>query len=119
MAWLEFTVKTAAHTCADVAAALTVEPLEETIDHLIEEIRSRHIRRLQRGECTVQLGFVLNDLLTNLERVSDHCSNIALSVLEEHDEKMDRHAYLNTLKDAGSFTSSLNRDLEKYRLPQA
>ena len=104
---------------SDVAAALTVEPLEETIDHLIEEIRSRHIRRLQRGECTVQLGFVLNDLLTNLERVSDHCSNIALSVLEEHDEKMDRHAYLNTLKDAGSFTSSLNRDLEKYRLPQA
>lgn len=78
----------------------------------------RHIRRLQSGACTMQLGFVLNDLLTNFERVSDHCSNIALSVIEEKDSSLDRHAYLNDLKDEGSFTSSLNQAIQTYQLPQ-
>ena len=103
---------------ASVEKAREVEPLEETIDRLIEEIRMRHIRRLQSGDCTMQLGFVLNDLLTNFERVSDHCSNIALSVIEEKDSSVDRHAYLNVLKDEGSFTSSLNRAIQTYQLPQ-
>ena len=102
----------------DPVAAREVEPLEETIDRLIEEIRMRHIRRLQSGACTMQLGFVLNDLLTNFERVSDHCSNIALSVIEEKDSSLDRHAYLNDLKDEGSFTSSLNQAIQTYQLPQ-
>ena len=108
-------------SCFDTASAekaREVEPLEETIDRLIEEIRMRHIRRLQSGDCTMQLGFVLNDLLTNFERVSDHCSNIALSVIEEKDSSVDRHAYLNVLKDEGSFTSSLNRAIQTYQLPQ-
>ena len=103
---------------ASVEQAREVEPLEETIDRLIEEIRMRHIRRLQSGDCTMQLGFVLNDLLTNFERVSDHCSNIALSVIEEKDSSVDRHAYLNVLKDEGSFTSSLNQAIRTYQLPQ-
>ena len=103
---------------ASVEQAREVEPLEETIDRLIEEIRMRHIRRLQSGACTMQLGFVLNDLLTNFERVSDHCSNIALSVIEEKDSSVDRHAYLNVLKDEGSFTSSLNQAIRTYQLPQ-
>ena len=103
---------------ASVEKAREVEPLEETIDRLIEEIRMRHIRRLQSGDCTMQLGFVLNDLLTNFERVSDHCSNIALSVIEEKDSSVDRHAYLNDLKDEGSFTSSLNQAIRTYQLPQ-
>ena len=103
---------------ASVEKAREVEPLEETIDRLIEEIRMRHIRRLQSGACTMQLGFVLNDLLTNFERVSDHCSNIALSVIEEKDSSLDRHAYLNDLKDEGSFTSSLNQAIQTYQLPQ-
>jgi phosphate:Na+ symporter len=102
----------------DPAAAKAVEPLEETIDQLTDEIRARHIRRLQNGECTVQLGFVLNDLLTNLERVSDHCSNIAVCVIEEREDHAEqRHAYLHDFKAAGEFAQSLDQDLEKYKLP--
>ncbi|WP_325200560.1 Na/Pi cotransporter family protein [Oscillibacter sp.] len=102
----------------DPAAAKTVEPLEETIDRLTDEIRARHIHRLQSGECTIQLGFILNDLLTNLERVSDHCSNIAVCVIEEREDHAEqRHAYLHDFKAAGEFTESLDRDLEKYKLP--
>ena len=102
----------------DPAAAKTVEPLEETIDRLTDEIRARHIHRLQSGECTIQLGFILNDLLTNLERVSDHCSNIAVCVMEEREDRGEqRHAFLHDFKAAGEFTESLDRDLEKYKLP--
>ena len=102
----------------DPAAAKTVEPLEETIDQLTDEIRARHIHRLQSGECTVQLGFILSDLLTNLERVSDHCSNIAVCVMEEREDHAEqRHAYLHDFKAAGEFTESLDRDLKKYQLP--
>ena len=101
----------------DLTRARSVEPLEETIDQLIEEIRMRHIHRLQTGECTIQLGFILSDLLTNLERVSDHCSNIAISVIEEYDSDMDPHAYLQDLKTGGAFTQDLRDDLRKYHLP--
>ena len=102
----------------DVALAYAVEPLEETIDRLTEEIRRRHVQRLQSGTCTIQLGFVLSDLLTNLERVSDHCSNIAMSVIEER-SSMDRHAYANDLHDAESFGADLAREMAKYQLPKA
>ncbi len=102
----------------DPAAAKMVEPLEETVDRLTDEIRARHIHRLQSGECTIQLGFILNDLLTNLERVSDHCSNIAVCVIEEREDHAEqRHAYLHDFKAAGEFTASLDKDLEKYKLP--
>ena len=103
----------------DPAKAWEVEPLEETIDQLSEEIRVRHIRRLQSGSCTIQLGFILGDLLTNLERVSDHCSNIAISVIEEQDVSVDPHAYLNNIKTGGEFTEGLEKDLARYRLPEA
>ena len=102
----------------DPADAAAVEPLEETIDQLIEAIRDRHIRRLQSGQCTIQMGFVLNDLLTNCERVSDHCSNIAVSVIQEHDGGLDSHTYLHSVKTASSFDEDLRRDLRKYRLPE-
>ena len=102
----------------DPISARIVEPLEETIDLLIEEIRQRHIQRLQRGECTIQLGFILSDFLTNLERVSDHCSNLAASVMEEHDKALARHSYFNDLKSDSEFTANLNLDLAKYKLPQ-
>ena len=103
----------------DPVAAREVEPLEETIDQLIEEIRMRHIHRLQTGECTIQLGFVLSDLLTNFERVSDHCSNIAVSVIESQADDLDPHAYISGLKMDQSFAAGLDRDKAKYRLPQA
>ena len=101
---------------ADVETARRVEPLEETIDQLIEEIRSRHIQRLQAGQCTIQLGF---DLLTNIERVSDHCSNIAVSVIEEQSGGPGRHAYLQEVKAGGAFGEDLRRDRKKYHLPEA
>ena len=103
----------------DSIAATRIEPLEETIDRLTEEIRLRHIERLQKGECTIQLGFVLNDLLTNIERVSDHCSNIALCVLESEEGVRDVHAYLEDLKSNSDFLQELQTDLALYHLPQA
>ena len=104
---------------ADMETARRVEPLEETIDQLIEEIRSRHIQRLQAGQCTIQLGFVLSDLLTNIERASDHCSNIAVSVIEECSGGPGRHAYLQEVKAGGAFGEDLRRDRKKYHLPEA
>ena len=104
---------------ADTQLARQVEPLEETIDQLIEEIRTRHTQRLQTGQCTIQLGFVLSDLLTNIERVSDHCSNIAVGVIQEKDGGPGGHAYLQEVKAGGAFSEDLRRDQKKYHLPEA
>lgn len=82
----------------DLAAAHKVEPLEEVVDSLSTELKNRHIRRLQNDECTVELGYIFQDILTNLERVSDHCSNIA-GCLIETDEKTTLHAYLHDVKE--------------------
>ena len=78
----------------DLAVARQVEPLEEVIDNLQAQIKLRHTQRLSRGECTIELGFVLNDLLTNLERVSDHCSNVAICMIEIQQDTFDTHQYL-------------------------
>ncbi len=101
----------------DPEAAVRVEPLEETIDRLIEEIRLRHIDRLQCGACTIQLGFVLNDLLTNFERISDHCSNIAVSVIEMSRRDVDAHTYLHNIKHDSNFVRDLQIDMSRYTLP--
>ena len=101
----------------DPEAAVLVEPLEETIDRLIEEIRLRHIERLQSGVCTIQLGFILNDLLTNFERVSDHCSNIAVCVIETNRPDVDAHVYLHNVKQDSSFAQALQVDMNRYTLP--
>ena len=103
----------------DAVLARQAEPVEETVDVLIQEIRTRHIRRLQAGQCTIELGFILSDLLTNLERVSDHCSNIALSVIQERDGGPGQHACVQELKAGGAFGEDLRRDQNKYRLPEA
>ena len=101
----------------DPVAAQLVEPLEETMDCLTEEVRNRHIHRLQNGQCTIQLGFVLNDLLNNFERIGDHCSNIAVSVIEEQDSQMASHAYLHDMKKNGEFAARLQNNLSRYALP--
>ena len=101
----------------DPELAREVEPLEETIDHVIEEIRVRHIQRLQSGNCTIQLGFILSDLLTSLERISDHCSNIAVCVIEEWHSDVDSHAYLHEIKHNNAFTQHFLQDQERYKLP--
>ena len=81
----------------DMELAYRVEPLEELIDNLCDEMKMHHIDRLQKGECTLDHGFVFNDLLTNLERVSDHCSNIAVAMIELESEDFDAHEYINSL----------------------
>ena len=103
----------------DSVLAYQVEPLEQVIDGLKLELKNRHIRRLQEGRCTIELGFVLTDLLTNYERVSDHCSNVAVTVIQIKDSVMDTHGYLNEIKTAGSpeFTNAFDSYKERYLLP--
>ena len=87
-----------AFTARDLEAAAMVEPLEQVVDDLKEKLRGNHILRLQRGECSIEAGFVWSDLLTDLERVADHCSNIAGCVLEMRYERLDLHGYLDTVR---------------------
>lgn len=103
----------------DTACAFKVEPLEEVIDNLNAKIKKRHVARLQRGECTIELGFVLNDLLNNLERVADHCSNIAGCVIEMEHDALDLHDYLDKLKteENSRYTEMYNDYKDKYILP--
>ena len=82
----------------DYELAARVEPLEQVIDRITAEIKSHHIVRLQRGDCTIELGFVLSDLLTNCKRISDHCSNIAVAFFYAKNDSFDAHNYLNTVK---------------------
>ncbi len=77
-----------------------VEPLEEVIDNLVDELKSHHIARLQHGQCTILQGFVFNDLLSNFERVSDHCSNIGVAIIELKQGSFDTHQYLGNMKKA-------------------
>lgn len=86
----------------DVTLAIKVEPLEQVVDELVFEIRKNHIQRLQSGICTIELGFILSDLLTNLERISDHCSNIASTIVEGERGGFVSHDYATNLKLAGS-----------------
>ena len=79
--------------------AATVEPLEQVIDDLIYQVRRNHIARLQSGVCTIQHGFILNDILTSYSRVSDHCSNIAVAVIESQHGTFDTHEYLDSVKN--------------------
>lgn len=102
----------------DVQLARNVEPLEQVIDQLKAQLKARHIARLQRGECTTLLGFVFSDLITNYERVADHCSNIAVCMIEVSNNSFDTHEYLNTLKssDDHEFTHLYTKFAEKYQL---
>ena len=81
----------------DLESAYRVEPLEELIDNLCDEMKLHHIDRLQTGECTLNHGFAFNDLLTNCERVSDHCSNIAVAMIELESDSFDTHEYINSV----------------------
>ena len=101
----------------DVGLAAAVEPLEEVIDTLKDQLRTRHILRLQKGECTIELGFVWSDLLTSLERVADHCSNIAGCIIEMSHDSLGVHSYLDSVK-AGSetFTKAYDVYAQKYSL---
>ena len=107
------------YTANDVNIASKVEPLEQVIDGLISGTKSNHITRLQKGFCTIELGFVLSDLLNNYSRVSDHCSNIAVAIIETSHSSFGTHEYLNALKDSddANFQKEFNIFQEKYSLP--
>lgn len=99
----------------DYETAMKVEPLEQVIDELKEYLRDCHIQRLQRGECTIEAGFVWSDLLTNLERTSDHCSNIALCIIDAKNNNMNHHASGKKLKkDKEHFVQQYYDYAEKY-----
>lgn len=97
----------------DYQKARLVEPMEEVIDGLNLDLRQRHITRLRQGKCTIELGFILADISTDLERVSDHCSNIAVSLLQEDSVEIDAHAYLEQLKSGRD--QRFEENVEKYR----
>ena len=82
----------------DLAMAGKVEPLEEVIDDLGDEMKKRHIDRLREGRCTIELGFILSDLTTSYKRIADHCSNIAVCLIQADNDEYERHSYLNSLK---------------------
>lgn len=103
----------------DINIAHKVEPLEQVIDGLNQTIKARHIERLCKGECTIEMGFVLSDLMTNYERVSDHCSNIAVAVIQMQTDIEGAHKYLGDIKagEDKEFTDEYKVDAEKYALP--
>ncbi len=102
----------------DIKVALMVEPLEETIDTLCDELKLRHIRRVQNGNCTLNQGFVFSDLITNYERIADHCSNIAVAIIELDNDEYDVHAYLSDIKahKSAEFIHQYDEYKKKYSL---
>ena len=108
----------------DLHLASKIEPLETVVDELVRAIKARHVARLQAGSCSIEYGFVLEDLLTNYERVCDHCSNVAVAQIEVAQDSFDTHAYLNDLrsghastKESEQFQRRLNRYRERYLFP--
>ena len=102
----------------DLILAEKVEPLEQVIDNLKDKLKATHIKRLQNGECTIELGFIFTDLIANYERVSDHCSNIAVYTMQLPTDKLDTHKYLNKIKSqsTGNFVDEYRSYSEKYKI---
>ena len=100
----------------DAETASHVEPLEQVIDKLKKTLKARHVARLQNNECTIELGFVFTDLLSNYERVSDHCSNIAVYTMQLSSDTLDTHKYLRKIKNSnvGEFMDDYNMYEKKY-----
>ena len=106
----------------DFDAAITIEPQEQVIDTLVREIKSRHVRRLRDGKCTVEYGFVLEDMLTACSRTADHCSNVAVEMLQVAEGKLEAHEYLNALKtgqlhESAAFSEQFARYKAQYAFP--
>ena len=116
---LSLTLK--AFTEDSVEYATQIEPLEEVIDDIIAEVRANHIMRLQKGQCTIEYGFVLADFLNNIERVSDHCSNVAVSIIDVASMNFDSHEYLQAVKsgDNNYFRIKYTEYRNKYSIKEA
>ena len=121
---LDMLAKTAkAFELTDLARAMKIEPHEEVIDALVREVKSRHVRRLRDGKCTVEYGFVLDDLLTSFERIADHCSNMAVEMLQTAEDKMEVHEYLNALRageldESIKYNQRIGKYTERYQFPE-
>ena len=118
---LERTVS--AFTSLDLEQAMKVEPQEQVVDALVREVKSRHVRRLRDGLCTVEYGFVLDDLLTAYERIADHCSNVAVEMLQVSEGKLEAHEYLNALKagelrESAMYSERFLKYKAKYMFPE-
>lgn len=102
----------------NIELAKKVEPLEQLIDRLKKKMKSHHIKRLQSGECTIETGFVFSDLVTNYERVADHCSNVAVCLIQVSNDSFDTHEYLNHVKADGENDFEENYEMykNKYRI---
>jgi phosphate:Na+ symporter len=108
-------------TTENIEKAKDVEPLEEVIDKLNESIKKRHIHRLRNGQCTIELGFILSDIINTYERVADHCSNVAIWILHARESGFDTHGYIERIRNVDSdyFEAKYREYKEKYLLPQA
>ena len=107
----------------DLYQAMKVEPQEQVVDALVKEVKSRHVRRLRDGLCSVEYGFVLEDLLTSYERSADHCSNVAIEMLQVAEGKLEAHEYLNALKggqlqESAKFSERFQKYRAKYVFPE-
>ena len=103
----------------DVYLAGKVEPIERVVDELTRELKARHILRLQNGVCTIELGFIFSDLLNNYERVADHCSNVAVAVIEMAQDSFDTHEYLASIKAGDAkFAQRLEKYRRRYTMPE-
>ena len=113
----------AAFESRDLYQAMKVEPQEQVVDALVKEVKSRHVRRLRDGLCTVEYGFVLEDILTGYERSADHCSNVAIEMLQVSEGKLEAHEYLNALKggqlqESAQFSERFQKYRAKYVFPE-
>ncbi len=113
----------AAYGSFDLEGAVKIEPQEQVVDALVREVKSRHVRRLRDGLCSVEYGFVLEDLLTACERTADHCSNVAIEMLQVAEGKLEAHEYLNALKagelhESAAFTERFARYKAQYAFPE-
>ncbi len=107
----------------DLHQAMKVEPQEQVVDALVKEVKSRHVRRLRDGLCTVEYGFVLEDLLTSYERSADHCSNVAVEMLQVSEGKLEAHEYLSALKggqlqESAQFSERFQKYRARYTFPE-
>ena len=112
-----------AYTSFDMEQAIQIEPQEQVVDALVREVKSRHVRRLRDGLCTVEYGFVLEDLLTACERTADHCSNVAVEMLQVSEGKLEAHEYLNALKagelhESAAFAEQFAKYKAQYAFPE-
>jgi phosphate:Na+ symporter len=113
----------AAYGSFDLGSAVKIEPQEQVVDALVREVKSRHVRRLRDGKCTVEYGFVLDDLLTSYERIADHCSNMAVEMLQSAEDKMEVHEYLNALRageldESVKYNQRIGKYTERYQFPE-